>query len=117
MRVSFFLLLLLTLLQAEDEVQPLRVGTKAGETWTSSRGIVFVWCPKGELATNREGRPLKIRIEEGFWLGKYEVTKAQFDQVTFKKPRASIATARATGKAEDDVSEFIAQPSFSVAMG
>jgi len=60
---------------------------KAGETRTFD-GLEFVWIPAGEFLMGSpesekgryrdEGPVRTVRITKGFWLGKYEVTNAQY---------------------------------------
>lgn len=61
----------------------------AGETRTFD-GIEFQWCPAGTFTmgspVNEEGRQAdetqhQVTITKGFWLGKYEVTQAQYCDV------------------------------------
>lgn len=59
----------------------IAAGDKAGDEWVNALGTVFCWCPPGERGT----------IERGFWLGKYEVTKREFDLVTKKRPKGALA--------------------------
>src|SRR3954447_22696642 len=65
-------------------------GTRAGEVKSISR-IKFCWCPKGTFTMgsppgeperhNDEG-PVQVTLSRGFWIGKYEVTQAQWTKVT-----------------------------------
>ena len=70
---------------------------KAGPTAGESRvfdGIEFVWIPPGEFrmgSTSRHAdsdeKPVtRVRITEGFWLGKYEVTQRQWQAVMGSNP-------------------------------
>jgi formylglycine-generating enzyme required for sulfatase activity len=58
-------------------------GPKAGEERTFA-DIKFCWCPPGEFMMGSEDggddeKPVhRVRLAQGFWLGKYEVTNAQF---------------------------------------
>ena len=57
-------------------------------------GMEFVWVPPGEFrmgSTSSEARdaerPLtQVRISEGFWLGKYEVTQSEWEAVMGSNP-------------------------------
>jgi hypothetical protein len=51
----------------------IRPGKKPGDEWVNSYGIVFCWC-------------------ENFWLGKYEITMREFDEVTRKNPKNALAS-------------------------
>ncbi|MFO7976633.1 MAG: protein kinase, partial [Candidatus Hydrogenedentota bacterium] len=67
-------------------------GAYAGDTVTVDLGdgvtMDMVWCPKGTFEMGDEsGHPdeqpvHEVRITEGFWLGRYEVTQAQWKAVT-----------------------------------
>lgn len=61
-------------------------GKKAGDEWVNRRGMVFCWCPPGTyIAGSPEGTPgryadedqREVTIEDGFWIGKYELTLSQ----------------------------------------
>ena len=51
-------------------------------------GVEFVWVPAGEfLMGSATSRPVtRVRISQGFWLGKYEVTQAQWESVMGSNP-------------------------------
>ena len=65
-----------------------------GDSMTDAAGIEFVWVPAGMFrmgSTSAESawneRPVTaVRISEGFWLGKYEVTQAQWQAVMGSNP-------------------------------
>jgi len=61
-------------------------GKKAGDEWVNQRGMIFCWCPPGNFTPGSpEGTPgryadeaqREVVIAEGFWIGKYELTRAQ----------------------------------------
>ena len=62
-------------------------------------GIKFVWIPAGKFRMGSpksesgrykdEGPIRTVRITTGFWMGKYEVTKAQYERVMGKNPSHS----------------------------
>ena len=64
-----------------------------GETRTFN-GIEFVWIPPGQFQmgstsseSDRDERPVtQVRISRGFWMGKYEVTQAQWEAVMGSNP-------------------------------
>ena len=66
---------------------------RAGETQVFD-GMEFVWVPAGEFlmgSTSAEAydneQPVRtVRIGEGFWLGKYEVTQAEWERVMGSNP-------------------------------
>ena len=74
-----FTLLLNNLIAQKKTAEPVKVGVfkigqKAGDTWSNSKGMVFCWCPPGQFEMNGK----KVEIKDGFWIGKYEVTKGQW---------------------------------------
>lgn len=75
-------------------------GNQAGDHWVNSRGMVFVWCPPGAYTAgsplNEPGRYAdeeqhQVVIDEGFWIGKYEVTREQW---MANIPRDAVASAK-----------------------
>ena len=68
----------------------------AGETWTSPLGMEFVSVPagsfvKGSPENYTDGRRLheqqgEVRISQGFWMGKYEVTQGEWEGVMGENP-------------------------------
>lgn len=59
------------------------IGEHAGDEWVNARGMVFVWCPPGryikgspesESGRHPDETQEEVTIDEGFWIGKYEVT-------------------------------------------
>ncbi|MBI1249327.1 SUMF1/EgtB/PvdO family nonheme iron enzyme [bacterium] len=72
---------------SEKPVVKFHPGQKAGDQWVNSHGMVFCWCPPGSyLAGSPADEPgryedesqREVVIREGFWIGKYEVTKGQW---------------------------------------
>ena len=58
-------------------------GSRAGEETTGADGGTYVWVPPGEFMMGSERydeeKPVhRVRITRGFWLGKHEVTNAQY---------------------------------------
>jgi formylglycine-generating enzyme required for sulfatase activity len=55
-------------------------GKKAGDHWIDPNGMVFVWCPAGQFVMGdkrfSDAQPTQVRISKGFWIGKYELTRA-----------------------------------------
>jgi formylglycine-generating enzyme required for sulfatase activity len=55
-------------------------GKKAGDHWMDRNGMVFIWCPPGEFVMGdkqfEDAQPVPITISKGFWIGKYELTRA-----------------------------------------
>ena len=77
--------------QIRIELEPKRL--RAGES-REFDGIKFVWVPAGEFqmgstsrhADRNERTLTRVSISRGFWLGKYEVTQAQWQAVMGKNP-------------------------------
>ncbi len=70
----------------------------AGQTRTFD-GIEFQWCPAGSLMmgspSDEVGRQMDetvraVTISQGFWLGKYEVTQAQWEKTRGTNPSYHI---------------------------
>ena len=77
-------------LESASPTQP-----EAGETWTNSLGMEFVWAPAGSFLMgspeDEEGRDVderqhEVRISQGFWIGKYEVTQGEWMTVMGTNP-------------------------------
>jgi formylglycine-generating enzyme required for sulfatase activity len=57
------------------------VGKKAGEERSDNKlKMRFCWCPKGKFTIG--DAKLDVTLSRGFWMGKYEVTQAQYQSVT-----------------------------------
>ncbi len=65
-------------------------GKQAGEKWTNSLNMVFCWCPKGTFTMGNPNseqeimdyeRQVQVTLSKGFWIGHYEVTQSQWQQV------------------------------------
>ncbi len=92
---------------------------EAGEAWTNSLGMEFVWIPAGTFLVgspmHEEGRVFgerqhEVRISEGFWIGKYEVTQGGWVAVMGTNPsRFSNCGPRCPVErvSWDDTQEFI----------
>ena len=73
----------------------LRTRREVGESWTNSLGMEFTWIPAGRFLMgspeDEEGRDAdelqhEVRISEGFWMGRYEVTQGEWEAVTGANP-------------------------------
>ena len=82
---------------APARVPPSRrdpVGPAPGDVTTGPAGMEFVWIPAGEFRmgstsseANSDERPVtQVRISQGFWLGKYEVTQDEWQTVMGSNP-------------------------------
>ena len=68
---------------------------EVGESWTNSLGMEFVWIAPGSFLmgspADEEGRSAdelqhEVRISEGFWMKKYEVTQGEWGLVMGANP-------------------------------
>ena len=69
---------------------------KVGDMWQDPvTGIEFVWVPKGcfkmgwvagKIGEQREKPAHKVCFDEGFWMGRYEVTQEQWQRVMGSNP-------------------------------
>jgi formylglycine-generating enzyme required for sulfatase activity len=64
----------------------------AGTAWKEAKtGMEFVWVPSGcfqmgSASGEKDEQPIHKVCVKGFWMGKYEVTQAQYQQVTGNDP-------------------------------
>ena len=92
---------------------------EAGSSWKSPLGMEFAWIPagdfemgspEGEAGREDDERQHGVRISEGFWMGRYEVTQGEWEAVmgsnpsTFKacRPRCPVESV-----SWEDVQGFI----------
>ena len=73
------------------ESPPKKSEPAAGATWTEPKsGMEFVWIPSGCFQMGGDGdkneQPVHKVCVKGYYLGKYEVTQAQYQQVMGKNP-------------------------------
>ena len=72
-------------------------GPKVGDSWTEpTTGMVFMWIPAGRFMmgspNSEEGRfsdesPVhEVRFAQGFWMGKYPVTQAEWQTIMGNNP-------------------------------
>ena len=68
---------------------------EVGESWTNSLGMEFIWIAPGSFLmgspADEEGRESnerqhEVRISQGFWMGKYEVTQGEWESVMGANP-------------------------------
>ena len=68
---------------------------EAGESWWNYLNMEFVWIPagsflmgspKGEKNRYKDERQHRVRISEGFWIQKYEVTQGEWEAVIGTNP-------------------------------
>lgn len=90
-----------------------------GTLWRDNAlGMEFVWIPAGSFRmgstaseADTDERPVReVRISSGFWMGKYEVTQAQWERVMGSNP-SSFTSCGSRCPVEDvswhETSEFI----------
>ena len=72
-----------------------RTRREVGESWTNSLGMEFMWIPPGGFLMgspeDEEGRRVdelqhEVRISEGYWMKKYEVTQGEWESVMGANP-------------------------------
>ena len=81
---------------------PSFVGTKAGQV-RDDNGLKMkmVWCPAGQFVMgspkDEKGRfdgdyetQVSVKLNKGFWLGKFEVTQGRVDGVFRGRPRGKV---------------------------
>ncbi|MGZ0708390.1 SUMF1/EgtB/PvdO family nonheme iron enzyme [Coraliomargarita sp. W4R53] len=88
------------------EVQPMPIpGPTEGQSWTLPYfGIPFAWVPAGQFDMGsplpeharlpNEGPQTNVRFTHGFWAGVYEVTQAQYFEITGQNPSKFKSGAR-----------------------
>lgn len=85
---------------------------KAGTEWTEPKtGMLFVWVPSGcfQMGGTDWGfqSPIHKVCVKGFWMGKFEVTQAQYLQVTGANPsRFKVVNNPVETVSFDDASNF-----------
>lgn len=93
------------------------VRAKAGQVWTSPRlSSEFVYIPAGSATLgSRDGdadeRPHEVKISNGFWMGRHEVTQREWESVMGTRPWQGKMESRpdlpATWVSWDQVNEFV----------
>ena len=71
-----------------------RTERQAGESWMNSLGMEFIWVPAGNFVMGspteedrfRHERQHEVRISEGFWMKKYELTQRGWETVMGTNP-------------------------------
>src|SRR5947207_9415996 len=62
-------------------LEPLAEGAAAGQEWDANRlKMKFCWCSPGEYRMGEPPDQVEVKLTCGFWLGKYEVTQAEYEQ-------------------------------------
>lgn len=88
------------------EVKPVPIpGPTVGQSWALPYfGIPFVWVPPGQFEMGsplqeharipNEGPQTSVRFTRGFWVGAYEITQAQYSEITGQNPSKFKSPAR-----------------------
>ena len=71
-----------------------RTRREVGDSWTNSLGMEFMWIAPGRFLMGSEDEEWRlgdelqheVRISEGFWMGKYEVTQGEWEAVMGANP-------------------------------
>ena len=85
---------LLVLASWSATLATLTVRAQTSDEWTNSIGMEFVWIPAGQFpmgsasaqANADEGPVRQVRISRGFYMGKFELTQAQWREVMGSNP-------------------------------
>ena len=87
--------------------------------WQRALGMEFVWIPdgtfemgspEGEAGRDGDERQHEVRISQGFWMGKYEVTQGEWEAVMGENPsefKACGARCPVESVSWEDVQEYI----------
>jgi formylglycine-generating enzyme required for sulfatase activity len=93
-----------------------KIQPRAGTTWRSPQGIDFVYIPAGSFEMGSSDGPANERpkhhvtISKGFYLGKFEITQAQWRAIMGTDPSTVRNDDLPVGKVSwEDVQEFIRQ--------
>ncbi len=93
--------------------------TTPGAAWIEPKsGMQFAWVPSGCFSMGGDesidGQPIHKVCVKGFWIGRYEVTQAQFQFVMGNNPSNSKADNKPVESVNlDDVSSFVEELSFT----
>ena len=70
-------------------------GRRAGDRTSNALGMEFCWIPAGEFVMgspdDEKGRQsieaqVEVELTRGFWLGRYEVTQQEYEQIVGRNP-------------------------------
>ncbi len=101
-----------TLKTAHHATDKVTNGGQAGDEWVNPLGSVFVWCPPRQAPASNVANERNREVLPGFWLGKYELTKREFDLVTYKAPSNALAIEPNHPRdaiRHDDILQFITE--------
>jgi len=91
--------------KGNDNRGPIRSeGRSAGDEWVNTIGMRLVWIPPGRFkmgsgdddpeAGSDEKPQHEVVLTRGFWMGKYPVTQAEWQDVMGENPSTNIGTYR-----------------------
>ena len=73
--------------KAAAEAETRRAEARSRAVWQALDGMEFVWIPAGEFLMGSEREDVtRVRISRGFWLGKHEVTQAEWETFMGENP-------------------------------
>lgn len=92
----------------------LKAEPAAGTVWTEPKtGMAFVWVPSGCFQMGGTDWSYQVPVHQvcvhGFWMGKYEVTQAQYLQVAGANPSQSVGAASPVDSVSWDDAEHFTQ--------
>ncbi len=67
-------------------VPDVSAGGKAGDLMGNALGMQFCWIPAGTFTMGEADRRVEVELSQGFWLGKFEVTQAEYLAVMGNNP-------------------------------
>lgn len=92
------------------EAESMRAGVRAGRE--NEAGLELCWCPPGSFfvgdRSDPAGGPPQFRVMwEGFWMGKFPVTQAEYEAIAGKNPSYFAATGAGADRVSGlDTSRF-----------
>ena len=90
----------------DDFNTPLSEGVDLGMNWIEP-GTFLMGSPEDELGRFDDETQHQVTLTKGYWLGKYEVTQAQYEAVTGENPSKFIGADRPVEKVSwNDAMEF-----------
>jgi formylglycine-generating enzyme required for sulfatase activity len=98
--------------QAASDVTSTSAEPAPGTVWTEPKtGMEFVWAPSGCYQMGGDGevfeKPVHKVCVPGFWIGRYEVTQTQYQQVMNANPSLFTAENKPVDRVSwEDAAEF-----------
>jgi formylglycine-generating enzyme required for sulfatase activity len=105
--------------QAEERKDGGGPERAAGTLWTEPKtGMEFVWIPSGCFQmggdVEKSEQPVHMVCVKGFWMGRHEVTQAQYQQVMGNNPSRFLGANQPVDQvAWDDASNFTEEMSYT----